>query len=421
MTSGTSDENKLENVFSNNVIFPTESLASAENGNHKSGEEEEEEAQDELHEESQVESHEESQEESRSLQEQQEQTVDQLLNNNDENNNNPPKSKKVDKKDVDALSEQFLAGEPVESTDPILLSSVVASLEDRRDLLMMNGDFHESIKTQKAVDAARSRQLQAVKKQAADKEVDIINQKRSQVEMQYEKFQKQMDKQEEDIEKEINKQIQSLKAKQQKEIDKHDEDWQNEKKQGQYNRASQRLRVLRTQQQLLMNAKRFEEAEQVCKIADGVAEQEAKESHKQMLSAYKSSRRKLQQKHDDEFDTLMRSCEQKRETFKHQKITLSQPYINRFNNLNREQEIAKDPERLWILKYRNDEKQRKTCNATSRNTKTAKQQNQTQSISKNIQAPSYNKLEMQPLFQTPSPTKKRKEKGSNTKEKPQQQ
>ena len=458
MASGTADKAKISDILDNDVLFPTESLANAnienENNNSDSNEnnnnidsnddnnEEEEEYYDNIRIPLLIKQNEESSiDKNPSNEDNQQQISSQQPNDNKDEIQNEQQDVNVPKEeDVNTISEQFLSGEKVVTNDPTLLAYVVSNLEEKRDQLMMDGDFRNSIATQKAVDAARSKQFEAVKKKASKEELGKIRKKQKKLESKYKEFEEQMNMQEEQLENEINYQIQIMEEHHRKQIQDHDQSWQNESKQRQYNRASQRLRVLRTQQQLLMNAKRFDEAEHVCKIADGVAQQEALESYKQMLTAYKNSRRILEEKQQEEMDMLMTSSEQKREIFQHQKEVLTQPFIKRINNLNREREIAKDPERLLTLKYRNDEKKLKSYNGNARDTQTAQpqaenqdqsqdqSQNQTQTRNQNKNLghtqyqyqekkktmPDYNKLDLPPLFGPNAPAASQK-KGKSTK------
>lgn len=413
MTSGTANESKLDDILSTNVVFPTESFANPNNEENMNSDNQNEEEEEEIQDEELKDDDEEQEsnndkrkadEQDHVLEIQQEQIIFDLLEDDKEKKNDDKQNELPSEDAINEVSEKFLRGEKVKTDDPTLLAHVVTNLENKRDQLMIDGDFQNSIKTQKAVDSARSKQIEAVKKQTSDEQLEVINKKQAKLVDNYERFESEMRKAEEELENDINAQKQALSEKHQKQIQDHDENWQKEVKLRQYNRASQRLRVLRTQQQLLMNAKRFDEAEQVCKIADDVAQKEALESHKQMLTAYKNSRRKLEEKQADEMDTFLRTSEQRRDILQHQKEVLTRPYVNRIKNLKREQEIAKDPDRLWILRHRNDDKKINNCySSAQKNTKTTQQQTQTVSQEKKKGALEFNKLVLPPLFDAPPP------------------
>jgi hypothetical protein len=271
---------------------------------------------------------------------------------------------------VTNLSQQFLTSKPVSCDDPELLASVVLDLENHRDQLMLDGAFLDSMKAQKAVDAARSQQLDAVKKRNQAETLDDIRAKQAAVQDEYEQFQKEMKEQEQDFEIRVQEQVQQAEAKQQQEIEEHDQEWQAEPKQRLFNRSSQQLRILRTQQQLLMNARRFDEAAQVCRIADSLAARETQGSHRAMLVAFLQSRYMLEQRHVENRDTLMKAVETRRGELRHIREIRTRRFRNRIANLQIEEEVAKDPERLWVRKHRNDGDQVVNCTgAVSRSSK----------------------------------------------------
>ena len=260
----------------------------------------------------------------------------------------------TDSDDVSALSQQFLAGKPVNCDDPLLLAATVRDLENHRDNLMLEGSFNESLRAQKAVDTARAQQLDSCKKKNQSEVQEELNAKKDSAQQDYDQFRREMKEKEADLEQKLQDQIQATKARQQQELEDHDQQWQSEVKQRQFNRSSQKLRVLRTQQVLLMNAKRFDEAAQVCKIADNVVQRETQANHQQMMSEWLKSRALLQQRHEEEMDTLMKACETRRGEFRHWVDVSEKRHINRRNALQIEEQAAKDPERLWILRHRND-------------------------------------------------------------------
>lgn len=296
--------------------------------------------------------------------------------------------------DLAALSKKFLAGEKVTETDPDILACVVRDLEDRRDQMMLEGSFFQSLKAQQAVDNAKKQQLDACKKSAQTDRQNDLSQRKESAQQEYNEFNQQMKERENEMNQRLDEQVKELKDRHQREMQEHDAEWQSETKARQFNRSSQRLRILRTQQQLLMNAKRFDEAAQVCRIADGVAAAETAESHHQMLTAYNQSKTLLLHKQEEEMDTLNKACEVKRGEFKYMKDTLTLRFTHRFENLQNEEEVAKDPERFWVLKHRNDGDQvvNSVGTRTSRNT-----------IARSARVEEFNTLPLPPLPIASSP------------------
>jgi hypothetical protein len=271
---------------------------------------------------------------------------------------------------VSWVSQQFLASKPVICNDPEFLATVVLDLENQRDELMLKGDFRESMEAQKAVDTARAQQLDSVKKRNQAEVLAEIHAKQASVQEEYDQFLRAMKEQQQDFENRVQEQLKETEARHQQEVNEHDSDWQSEPKQRQFNRSSQQLRVLRVQQQLLLSGRRYDEAAQVCKIADGLAARETAASHRQMLISFLQSRALLEQKHSDNIDTLMKAVETRRGELQHTLEIGSRRFTNRMTNLKAEEAVAQDAERLWVLRHRNDGDQVVNCTgATARSVK----------------------------------------------------
>lgn len=260
----------------------------------------------------------------------------------------------VDPQVVSNLSEQFLAGKPVDCTDPELLAVVCRDLEVHRDNLMVSGHFRESLASQKAVDAAREQQLFSCKLRTHAEVNEELGEKRDSAEHDYEEFKRIMHDEEMKLELKLRDQIEALRERQEEELERHDEEWQTGAKLRLYNRSSQKVRHLRVQQALLMNAKRFDEAEQVFDEAERLVQHEASENHRQMVTDWLQSRSLLQQKHAEEMDTLLKACETQRGEFRFKMQTIERRHQNRLSALQIEEANASDPDKLWIVKHRND-------------------------------------------------------------------
>jgi hypothetical protein len=112
--------------------------------------------------------------------------------------------------------------------------------------------------------------------------------------------------------------------------------------------------VLRVQQQYLLSAKRFDEAEQVCKIADRQNVEETVEHQYQRYVAYADSRRRLDIRQADEEDTIKKGGDGRRVRMQIERDKRTRRFTKRFRNLEVEDERAQDPERLWAVDHRND-------------------------------------------------------------------
>ena len=93
---------------------------------------------------------------------------------------------------------------------------------------------------------------------------------------------------------------------------------------------------------------------QVSKVADKLKAKETAENHKQMNIDYMKARNAILERHEVEKSAMALTVETKRGDFQHRKEVASIKYINRLKYLNGEEEVGKDPEKVWLLKHRND-------------------------------------------------------------------
>jgi hypothetical protein len=260
----------------------------------------------------------------------------------------------LDSPEVGTTASKFIAGQPVQSDDPEFLAVVVLELEDRRDVQMLDGNFMEAMRAQKAVDMARYQHMDATKRKnmlAVQKDVEN---KKQYYNDEHQQFLATMKQREDDLEQKIKEQEEEMRSRHMHECDEHDQQWSTEPKQRQFNRSSQKLRILRVQQQLLMNARRYEEAAQVCKIADSLSSAEVRDMHRACLVEFLCSRALLEKKHADEVDTLAKASDVRRGEHKFTVERGTKRFTSRSQALKYEEDLAKDPEKLWILKHRHD-------------------------------------------------------------------
>jgi hypothetical protein len=256
--------------------------------------------------------------------------------------------------DVSGLTKKFLAGHHVPCDVPETLAAAVWELEDYRDEALKNGQVNESLKAQQAIDLARGQMMDALKKKSQQEVTEDLGARERESKQEYEKFQQEMREKEKDLEAMLNEQQQDLIQRQHREIEEHDALWKVEPKLRQFNRSSQRLRILRMQQQLLFAAKRFDEAGRVRAIADRLMEADAVQRHEQLNREYAESRALLDKKHQEELDTFQQACQTRRGEFIFEKETQTRRFQHRFSLLRAENDAAKDADRLWIRKHRYD-------------------------------------------------------------------
>jgi hypothetical protein len=204
------------------------------------------------------------------------------------------------------------------------------------------------------VEEARRQHLRSGKKRKQDETVDALHQRQANSKRDHDRTWDELRQEEHDLEYKLEQQRQQLLDRQEKERQDHDYAWQVEPKQRQWNRSSQKVRVLRVQQARLMNAKKFEEAADTCRFADVVAAAETREQHFHLGNAYYRSRKLLDAKHSEELDTFEKAGDVRIGELKYTKEVCQRRFGNRDSALEVELGAAKDPERLWVLKHRNE-------------------------------------------------------------------
>lgn len=252
--------------------------------------------------------------------------------------------------EVSALTTQLVNGNQVQCEDPDLLGASIAEMEEQRDELINTGKYMESVKYQKAIDQAKTQHLDVIKKQVSQETLEEVTYRKSETQEKYNAMLKDMKEKEDELEEKYNKLLQALKDRQEDEMIKLENEWASEEKRRQYNRSSQRLRILRTQQALLIRTKRFDEAYQVSKIADNLAQKETQQNHAHMLADFNQTRSIIEAKHIEEYNTFLKKYDDKRKELIGSKEKNSSPYLNRMTALQREEEIAKEPEKIWAKK-----------------------------------------------------------------------
>lgn len=268
---------------------------------------------------------------------------------------NTVRKAKPDTAVVTDLSASFLHGDDVKDGDPELIAHAIVALQERRDELMLNGSFTKSLEVEKAINQAKDAQLQSMKKQSHEQFLSEIQKKRMEAENHYNQVKNDMKAKEIILNQRSREYLANTKKRHDKEMTDHDEHWRSEAVQRRYNRTSQELRSLRLQQQLLMRAKRFGEAEEVAKIAKAKERAECRESYKAMVKDFMESRRKVEMKHKEEMNIAIETVNRKKQEFQYFLNNMMKPYTTRMKNLeNEHEEYAKESERVWNRKHRNE-------------------------------------------------------------------
>lgn len=298
------------------------------------------------------------------------------------------KKKSFNENDVTALSTSIYNGEPITTNDMDLITAAIKDLQDMRYQLECDGKFDEALQAVQAIDRARGEQKEIMKKTYSNEEVEDVNQKIESSQNRLNKLNKRAEIRTNQLNYELDELVENLQKRQQEEIEKHDKEWQSENKIRDYNRTSGKVRALRYQQQKMLNAKRYAEAEQVRRIADNVVKMEAKSATIQMQNEYQASLELLLKKHQEEMDNLLISNASRRASLQHMIEKRRAPILLRISQLENEKELAKNEDRVWNLKYKTESAtiSRRMGLTGDGNVKSA-----------NLKIPDYNKMPLPPL------------------------
>lgn len=205
--------------------------------------------------------------------------------------------------DDDQLIERILKGDLSEA-DTETLSRLVEKTRLQRDQLISANKVKESEDANTKYLRIQQILIEEMKNNLKNQQIDKVTARLEQANDDYLKLKKTIKILNNEMIDEMNSQIQSLKERQKEEVLRLQEEWKSESKLRQYNRASGRLRNLRTQQKILLNSHRYEEMRLVKREADNLEKIETKDKQFGLLSGYKEALEKLEQKHNIEMENL---------------------------------------------------------------------------------------------------------------------
>ena len=135
-----------------------------------------------------------------------------------------------------------------------------------------------------------------------------------------------------------------------KETDKFNDFWESEKKQRNYNKTSDNLRLLRKQADLLLMSKQYQESAQCQKKADELEVSEIENRRLAMSSDYEQSLRKLQEKQNKEMKNLLLRQKMKRTEYNGAKNEEITKINSKISKIEIELEKSNDPNFINRLK-----------------------------------------------------------------------
>jgi hypothetical protein len=161
-------------------------------------------------------------------------------------------------------------------------------------------------------------------------------------------------------------QRESLAIAHQGDMDAFDEHWRSAAKFRMYNRASNRLTILRRQLAFLLVQCRFEEAQEVRRLVDSVTKDEECDNHRLMQHDHDVAQAIIETKHKEELDTFDKRALLQLQKLQQDRAVMRRLYENRGRKLAARGEIASDIDRLW-----NQQQSQRVVEAVAKSTKPA--------------------------------------------------
>ena len=255
---------------------------------------------------------------------------------------------------IEKTSTKFLLGEKINDIDLQILNLVIIDLENRRNRLTEQGLLKESIHVQNAIERARQTQIEISKLEAQKIALLDIKIRKGHSETDKVIINHVQNAKFTNLEIKFENQMKTLLEKHNIEIQNLEKDWTSELKNRRYKQISLTLRNLRDQQEKLIISKRFDEADYVKNQADLLQKEEEQIMIQRRQLDYQNSLEKLLLKQKNEINTLNSAKITKLNVLKKLSEVENETFINRSKAIKFHEDIAKDKDKLWKLKHKND-------------------------------------------------------------------
>ncbi|OHT11386.1 hypothetical protein TRFO_19194 [Tritrichomonas foetus] len=213
-----------------------------------------------------------------------------------------PRNRKVTK--FDRAKKTLLEGKELKNPDPSLFPDLTESLKTDYENLMKSGKVKDSQKVynafKKSIEIEKN--LQAYQKVNEIQE-DILNRLNS-AKQEKKNMEKTIKNTERNMGIYFEREEEELIQKQDDEFEQFNESWESEKKQRNYNKTSEQLRLLRTQADKLLLNKQYQESAICEKKANELEMMEMMQKNNEMNYDYSNSLQKLREKHAKEQKVL---------------------------------------------------------------------------------------------------------------------
>lgn len=241
---------------------------------------------------------------------------------------------------------------PVKDSKTLL--ELLAILKAEREEMLAIGNGPESDTAHRAVEYVRGLANSALKTEARDSMRSEIKGQISKAHKSVHQLEVQIAGQEERMKSQFETQMKDLKAKQKRELNALYNEWAAPEKDRKYTRASNALKELRRQAELLLKERKYSESKKVEQMARELAEEEAAMRRMEMEEDFDKRLRNLQAAHAKQRDDLKLKHRVKEDEYQAAKQHDLRVANRRIAKLKVDKSAADDPERVWTLHHRND-------------------------------------------------------------------
>lgn len=245
------------------------------------------------------------------------------------------------------VATQILIGSPLETRNPEILQLSLQSLEQKRNALYKNKDFHQAQHVEKAIMRGKQILLDSMKDVIQNHEMSCVDLRAQHIITDMTIFDHSKEYEKDKLDNRVEQSLENLKKKHEEELRQHQEMWNSDVKLREFNKISPRLRAMRDQQVRYIRAKKFDEADQMRRDADALYQQELSQSHSRHYKAYIESRERLLAKQKHELDVLISANNDRKYVFNGVVEKNRNTFHNHEKVLQIYRSMASDRERLW--------------------------------------------------------------------------
>lgn len=252
------------------------------------------------------------------------------------------------------LREKAMALDRLPVKDSKTLLELLAVLKAEREEMLAIGNGPESDTANKAMEHVRTLANNALKGEARDSIRKEIKGQMQRAHKDIHRLEVQIAGQEEQMQSQFDSQMKRLKARQKQELNDLYDEWASPEKDRKYMRASNALKELRRQAELLLRERKYSESKKVHMVADERAREEADLKRLEMEEDFDKQLRNLLAAHAKQVDDLKLKHHVKEGEYQAAKQHDLRVASRRIEKLKIDKRATDDPDKVWTLHHRND-------------------------------------------------------------------